>query len=492
MLYIRTFVTMLIGIYSSRVLLRELGEKDFGIYNLIGSVVVLFSFLNAAMTVSTQRFLNFEMGRHNFERLNKVFCMAINIQALTAIVFGIISEVAGLFLLYNYLEIPIERMDAAFWVLQFSVLTAIFTILSTPYNALVIANEDMKSYAYIEILGAVLKLIVVLSLSYYLYDKLIIYASGIMLIQILLRFFYYGVCRYKFKEYHFFIFWEKKLFKEMLSFSSWTALSGISYTAKYQSISIFYNVFYGILVNAALGIALQVHNAINSLISSFTMSFNPQVVKNYAAGNFAKVRALHFSAPKITFFLTSIFSLPIIINTHYILALWLKEVPAFTTDLVRLALSDILIIALMPTANTVIRSSGHIKRYEIMTCIIVFSFIFLSYICGGLNIYIPYLMLILSTLTANLYSAYKSCKEIQVSYGHFLASVHGRMIFGFIVALGIAHLVQIENLNIWCLIVNTLIAISSVVSIEFYFGLTKNEKWFLVNYLKQKLPFLQK
>ena len=323
---------MLIALYSSRLLLQILGVEDFGVYNAVGGMVMLFSFLNASLTIVSQRYLNYEMGRRNQDMVNKVFCMSVNILFLLAVLMTVVSEIGGLTLLYHYLSIPIGRKDAAFVVLQFSVISLFVTIISVPYNAMIVAKEDMKSFAYIDICCSFLKLLAVYSLKYIGYDNLIVYAFLILLVQIGCGLAYALVCHHKYTEVHFHFIWDTDLFRQMLTFSGWTSLSAMTMIAKNQGIAVFYNAFYGVIASAAIGIANQVNNALNTLVSNFTTSFNPQITKNYASGNWAQCRKLHVSGPKFSFFLISIAATPFFMFGPYILQLWLDKVPDYTVS----------------------------------------------------------------------------------------------------------------------------------------------------------------
>ena len=236
---------MLIGIYASRVLLQVLGVEDFGIYNIVGGVVVLFSVFNTSFTVSIQRYMNYEMGKNNLNGVHEIFCTAINIQILMAILIFIIGEIGGLFLLYNYLSISEDRLDAAFWVLQFSILTLVVNLISIPYNALIIAKEEMKSFAYIDMLGSILKLSAIYLTDIFKnspIDKLIVYALFIFISQIIIRFIYSWYCKNKFSETKYKFHLNYELIKEMLRFSSWTSLSAVSFLLINQGINILYKV----------------------------------------------------------------------------------------------------------------------------------------------------------------------------------------------------------------------------------------------------------
>ena len=426
---------MLIGLYTSRLLLQILGVDDFGIYNVIGGIVMMFSFLSSSLSVASQRFLNFEMGRNNPKGVNEVFCMSVNILFLLAVVMTLFSEIIGLYLLYNYLSIPFERINAAFWVLQFSTMSLFVTVVMVPYTAMIVAKEDMRSFAYVEILGAILKLCSVFFLRIISFDYLIAYSFLILFIQMFIGFLYVRICRNKFEEIRFKKFWNYSLFVKMFSFSGWTTLSAITLVVRNQGMAIFYNAFYGVAVNAAIGIANQVNNGLNTLVQNFTTSFNPQIVKNYASGDWDYCARLHISGPKFSFFLLSVASTPFFLYGDYILGLWLTNVPPYALLFVHLILIDTLLKSLSSTCNTVVRATGNIKSYELIYNITSFLFLLLAYLCFvlELNIKMPYVCMIVATAILNLYISYRSCKVINISWSHYVGNVFLRMIcsFGF-------------------------------------------------------------
>ena len=474
---------MLIALYTSRLLLKALGIDDFGIYNVVGGVVMLFSFINSTLAVSSQRFLNYEMGKGNYTGINEVFCTSVNIQLLIAIIIFIMGEASGLYLLYHYLSIPQERMFAAFWVLQFSILTLIVNILSVPYNAFIIAKEDMKSFAYIDILASVLKLLAVLAIITFVGDRLIFYALLILLVQIIIRFIYSFYCNHKYAEVKYHFCRNDKLMKEMLSFSSWTSLSGITSLLNNYGIGILYNMFYGVAVNAAIGISNQIHAAVWKLLGNFTNSFNPQITKNYASGDWNRVKQLHFTGAKLSFFLMSLLSVPIILNTKHLLGLWLIDVPPYTDVFTQIILCIALISSLTSTSNTLVRSTGKIKSYELILNGIIVFFFFLSFICFRLHfpLYVPYLMLLFSSVTLSFFEGYRSCKCIGISCRRYFYSVHFRMLLSFFIGLSVVSFFPLETEGIIYLLVRLLYAVIVIALCEYLIGFNNRER----NFLKQ-------
>lgn len=480
-LYLRSAISMLIGLYSSRVLLRVLGIEDFGIYQAVGGMVALFGFLNSTMSVSSQRFLNYEMGKGNTAGVIDVFCMSINIQTIVAVVVCILCEIVGVYALYNFLSIPIDRVDAALWVFHFSIITLFVSIISVPYNAMIIAKEDMKSFAYIDILGAILKLLSVVILDFFVFDSLLLYAVLILLIQILLRFIYAYICRHKYIEAKYRFCWNKSLFFKMLGFSGWTTLSAVTYMVRGQGISVLYNSFYGVVISAAIGIANQVNNAIITLVNNFTTSFNPQITKNYASGDFEHCCRIHISGPKFSFLLISVISAPIILNIDYILTLWLKTVPQYTSLFILLILIESMLRALISTSNTVIRSTGKVKWFEIISSSIQLVFILFAYFSFLISdvIYLPFICVILSVFFLSLYLIYSSCGILKISPIKYFFEVYVRMIIPYFLLMFFAYFFIPRSDTFVGLIIQSIIIVFLVIGVDYVFCLNKKERNFI-------------
>lgn len=364
LLYFRMIFMMLVQLYTSRVVLNTLGVEDFGIYNVVGGVVAMFSFLNSAMTSSTQRYITFELGKCNIKRLSQVFSTSINIHILISILVIVLGETIGLWFLYEKLVIPEARMSAALWVYQASILTTVIAIMSYPFNADIVAHEKMSAFAYISILEASLKLGVVFLLVLGDFDKLILYAFLLVGVQLSVCVCYVLYCRKHFIESVYRWFFEKKLFREMLGFAGWNLWGNLASILMTQGINLLLNMFFGPAVNAARAISVQVQNAINQFASNFQMALNPQITKTYANGNLKEMHKLIYRSSKFTFFLLFALCLPVFIEAPLILKIWLKVVPDHTIIFLRIM---ILILLVDATANPLMVSAsatGKVKLYQ--------------------------------------------------------------------------------------------------------------------------------
>lgn len=336
LLYIRMLFMMAISLYTSRIILNTLGVEDYGIYNVVGGVVAMFGFINSSMSSATQRYITFALGKGNFTNLQKVFSTTLQIHVLIAVIILILGETIGLWFMNEKMQIPTNRMDAAFWVLQCSILSTIVMIISVPYNADIIAHEKMSAFAYISILEAVLKLAIVYILLIGSFDKLILYAFLLLAVQILIRFCYSLYCNKHFKETKYKHVWDKTLFKEMTEFAGWSIFGNLSGVLFGQGLNMLLNVFFGPVVNAARAIALQVQCAIQQFVNSFQMALNPQITKTYARGELEEMHKLMFRSARFSFYLLFFLSLPVLFETNFILTIWLKTVPENTVIFLRI------------------------------------------------------------------------------------------------------------------------------------------------------------
>ncbi|MDL2323458.1 lipopolysaccharide biosynthesis protein, partial [Bacteroidales bacterium OttesenSCG-928-A17] len=379
-LYIRMLFSMIVSLYTSRVVLNTLGVEDYGIYNVVGGIVVLFGFFNNAMSASTQRFLTFELDRGSFERLRSVFGVSVTLHSIIALIIFILAETIGLWFLNTQINIPFERIEAANWVYQFSIFSFIITVITVPYSASIISHEKMSFYAYLGIIEVILKLLIVFILTYGNYDKLKFYAMLTFIVILIIRFTYVLYCRKEFNESKSGFLWDKELFRSMGSFANWNLLgvfAGIGYN---QGVNILLNIFFGPTINAARGITFQVQGAVNNFVSSFQTAVNPPIVKAYATNNISFLYNLVFTSSKASFFLLFIISLPVMINTEEILTLWLKNPPDYSTTFTRLILCDILVGALSGSIHTLVQATGNIKKYQLLVSGILLLNLPLSYL----------------------------------------------------------------------------------------------------------------
>lgn len=380
LLYFRMLFIMAISLYTSRIILATLGIEDFGIYNVVGGIVTMFSFINSAMSSSTQRYITFELGKNNFDVLKKVFCTSVNIHFFIAIIIFILAETIGLWFLYNKMTIPDERMSAALWVYQGAVASTLVLIVSVPYNAAIIAHEKMSAFAYISVLEVVLKLLIVFVLSVGNFDKLKIYAVLMFVIQLIIRLIYGRYCKKHFPETKYYFASDWKLFKEMLRFAAWNLWGNCAGIASTQGVNILLNIFFGPTVNAARAVAIQVQNAVNQFYYNFQTAINPQITKSYAQKDYIYMHKLIFKSAKITYFLLLFLSVPIFLGADTVLALWLKNVPEHSVFFLRMILCISIIDATANPLMTAAAATGNVKLYQSIIGGILLAILPVSYI----------------------------------------------------------------------------------------------------------------
>ena len=363
-LYLRMALMMCISLYTSRVVLQTLGVEDYGIYNVVGGVVVMFSFLNDGMTVSTLRFLTFELGRGDAKRLNEIFVTSLHVHLIISAIIVFLSETVGLWFMLNELVIPAERHVAAMWCYQLSIFTAVVSIMSYPYNAAIVAHEKMSAFAYISILDAILKLLLVYLLLVFDMDRLILYAVLFACEKLLIRMVYNVYCTRHFEECHYRWIYDKQIFRQMSTFAGWSMWGNLAAVGFTEGLNMLLNVFFGPVVNAARAVAIQVQGAVSQLARNFQMAINPQITKTYASGQRDEMHTLIFRGTRFTFCLLLLLCLPIFVEAPMLLELWLKDVPEHSVMFLRLILIVMLVDHSTNPLAIAVNSTGNNKKYE--------------------------------------------------------------------------------------------------------------------------------
>jgi len=478
------FITLGIGLYTSRLVLVALGVEDYGIYGLVGGIVTVFSFMNSAMASATQRYLSFDIGKNDLNRLQKTFNATLNIHIGIAFLIFLLAETIGLWFINYKLVIPVERMVAANWVYQFSIFTFILAVIQVPYNALLMAREHMKVYAYISILQTSLKLIIVLVLLKANYDKIIFYAFLSFLVAFVIHYSYKLYCKKYFTETIYQFYYDKIYYRELLSYSGWNLFGNISLVARNQGSNILLNLFFGPAANAAYSLTIMVQGVIGGFISNFQVAVNPQIIKNYSKGEKQASLNLIYKSAKFSFFGMLILVLPFLYNIDYVMNLWLKETPSYTLDFIKLALIYSLIETISNPLMCGLQATGKIKKYQV--------------IVGGLNfLNLPLIWIILKTtqiphsfywsiicvstisLFVRLYFVQNLMKvKIVFFYKEVLLRI-ALVVFSISLVLFPFAAYLIEQTNFLLFIFKTLIILILTISIIITIGMDKLERQFL-------------
>lgn len=477
-------LTLGVTLYTSRVVLHELGIEDYGIYNVVGGVVTLFSFLSGAMSSATQRFFSFEIGRNDIPQLHNVFKMSFNIYVLIIVVVIIFAETLGLWFLNSQLVIPPERLDAANWVFQCAIFSFCCTIMGVPYNACIIAYEKMSAFAYISIVDVFLKLGIVFLLEMNWGDRLEVYAILTALVSFIIWCCYYLYARRSFAVSRYQFFWDTKMFKTLFSYTSWNLFGNLAAVMSNQGVNILLNIFFGSTVNAARGIAFQVNSAIVGFVSSLQMSINPQIIKSYAANNHKYMQQLVFAGARYSFFLLYFISLPFLLQTEYVLKVWLNIVPEYAVIFSRLILIDALVTSLSGTLMASVQATGRIKKYQIIVGGILLLNLPLSYFLLRNNAE-PQAVFVLTILLSffALLSRLILLKKITgLSIVDFLVNVLFKSSVVVIVSISPFFILEISNKDAFLdFFITTIMALFFVLISVFFLGLNSSERDFLKN-----------
>lgn len=488
-LYLRSIVVLLISLYTSRVVLETLGVDDYGIYNVVGGVVTMFSCISGALSGAISRFITFELGRGDKHRLNTVFSTSVLIQIILAGILVSIVLTGGGWFLNAKMNIPVERMDAANWVLTCSALTFGAKLITVAYNAMIIAHERMKAFAYLSMLEVLLKLVVVFLLMGSSFDKLKIYAVFLLGVSIVIQLCYFMYCRIYFSESRFHLVWDKYLLKEMFSFAGLAFFSHSVWMLNTQGVNILTNMFFGVALNAARGIATQVQGALSQLIGNLTTSINPQITKSYAAGDKEYMFQLICRGSKFAYFLALLFVVPLFIEAEVVLQVWLGEVPAYAPLFLRLTLLAMLPQVLSGVLVTAAMATGNIRNYAIaVNGVSVFAFIFSwSFFCLGFPPESAYCVYFFIRSLLVLVRLLLLKGMIAFNPMIYLKSVLLKIVPVSILAFAFPLLLLLVPIpqSFWRVVLVTSISVPVTVCIVSVLGVTKEERGFVVGKLKQ-------
>ena len=490
LLYVRMFVIMAITLFTSRVVLTTLGVVDFGIYNVVGGVVAMMGILNGAMSVSTQRYLTFELGRKDALRLKQVFSMCFTIFVILAFIAIFLAETIGLWFLNTHMMIPDDRMAAANWVYQFSILACVSSLMVIPYNATIIAHERMNVYAYVGILEVVLKLAIVYLLLVIPADRLACYGLLVFLSQSIVTCTYILYCIKHFKESRYKFYWERTLFTELISYSGWNLFGSISSLVKGQGLNILLSMFFTPAVNAARGIAYQINAAITQFFTNFYTAVRPQITKYYAQGDMTEMTKLVFRSSKMSFYLILLVSMPIIIETPYIVNLWLGQLPEYVVPFTRLIIAISAIDSMATPLMTAAHATGNIRLYQssvgTMTMLnIPISYLFLKWGFSPMVVFYVSLSISIVCLFMRLWIVRKL---MVFPVKEYIIKVFGSSLLVCAIALVIPLLAYIHMPeDIYSVLLICILCIVSSIGTIYCIGLNAQEHQFVSEIIKKKI-----
>lgn len=489
-LYVRTIVILIISLYTSRVILNTLGVVDFGINNVVGGLVSMFSVISSSLCSSVSRYITYELGTGNYARLKTIFRTSINIQLGIAIVVLIIGSLAGSWFLNYKMSIPENRLYAANWVLYCSLLSFVVNILNVPYTSCIISHERMDAFAYITIAETVLKLLIAYAIMISTFDKLITYTVLYLCLSVIIFITYFIYCKLHFEECSYKIEIDWPVLKEMTQFAGWNFFGNTAYMLNTQGVNMLINIFFGVQINAARAIGVQVQGAILQFVNNFTTAVNPQITKSYAAGNIEYLHKLICLGSKYSYFLLLIFTVPIYVEADTVLKLWLKTVPDYSVIFLRLIILTSYVTILGNTSFTAVMATGKVKSYQLVMTLVGCLVFPLSWILYKLGIdvestYYVYIIIYGILIFIRLYYLKILVQMPPINFiKYVLVKVLLLSIPAFFIPFVFIHFYQPTMFRLLC---TCLISIISNIFLIYSLGLSSNERIFLISKIKQKI-----
>lgn len=489
-LYVRMLILMFLGFYTSRVVLNSLGVVDYGVYNVVGGIVAVFSILTTAMSGTTQRYITIALGENNINKLKETFSVGLSIHLIISLILFICIEILGLYFLYNYAVIPKDRLTAAFWVFQISTITAILTIINVPFNGTIIAHEKMSAFAFFSIIDVVTKLLICFILPYTSLDKLIVYAC-LLFISSIINFISMQIyCIKKFIETKYKLSWNKGMFKSMFGMTSWSLIDKVAYIGFAQGVTLVTNIFFGPAVNAASGIASQGSNVISQFTQNFQVAVNPQITKSYANGDLENMHKLIIRSAKFSCFLLLYLIIPIFFEAEILLKLWLGNVPDHAVLYLKLSLITSLINAIINPLQTSNMACGRVRNYLLarnLILLLILPVTYFTYKFGGIPESSVIVNISMFTI-AMIVGAKILQSQIQLKFSLFLHEIVLNITIITILSCIIPFLIHIYLDNdIARLIITTLSSIVSTSLLIYIVGLNNKERQFISERIKNHL-----
>ena len=491
LLYVRMLLAMVVSLYTVRIVFNALGVVDYGIYGVVGGFVSLFVFMNGALSSSTSRFIAFELGvKGSSRRVKRIFQTAFTINFFFALILLIILQTIGLWLMNHYLNIPDERLHAANWVFQMSVLCAVINILKVPLTALIIAHEKMNIYAYLGIMDVFIKLGIAFYLQYTGYDKLIAYAVLIAVSSILILVLYHIYCKRKFGEYQPLFLFDKKHLVNMLGFSGWGFIGSFTVIMKLQGVNVLLNLFFGPAVNASRSIAYQVNHAINNFTQNFITALRPQIIKYYAAGEINNMTELLISGTKFSYFMLFLLALPVLLETRFLLNLWLGNVPEYAVIFTKLVIINSFCESFTYSMYAALQATGQIRAYQLgvggfLLLNVPISYLFFKIGFRPETALIISIMLAICSLALRVMLIKKQIPQFPVR--KFVGSVFGVSFLVSLLSSPFPIFVSMKFQPGWYrLLFSTTTCITVTILSIWILGLNKSEKRFIRNLIYKK------
>ena len=485
-MYFRMFITMVVSLFTVRVVLKTLGVVDYGVYSAIGGVVTTMTFITDVLANASQRFFAVELGRNDINKLQQIFGLILIAYLLVAILIFVLGETVGVWFVNNKMEIPVDRQEAAMIVFQFSLASFLVGMALSPFNALILAHERMNIYAYVSILQVFLKLGIVYLLVIIPYDKLKVYALLMFILSVLISSIYIIFCRKYFPESKFVFRWDKSIFKSIFSYSSWTLLGTLAFVFNTQGLNILFNLFFGPIANAAYSIGNQVKTTINSFATNFFVATRPPIIKSYSEGDYVYTNKLFYFSSKVIFSLLFIMIAPLFVEVEYVLQLWLGDVEHYMPSFVRLMLISAIILSVSEPITAIVQAAGKVKAYHGIVDTFTILTLPLTYIAFkvGLDPQWGFIISIAVFIIAHVIRLFILRSFYSFSIREYTARFVLPCIVTFIVTVCLVYgISQLSSNSLLNIVVTIVIAAASIWFIE----LNREEKNYVISIVKKKL-----
>lgn len=496
-LYVRMIFLMIVYLYTSRIVLKGLGISDYGTYNVVGGLVSMFSLVSATLTGACSRFLNYEMGRGNKEKLKKVFSTTLSIQWTLALLVFLLAETVGLWYVNNKMVIAENRLEAANWCFHFSLITFCINLITVPYNASVVAHERMKIFSYVGIYQGLLTLLVAKMINVVSFDKLIYYACALCAVQATVQLIYQVYCKRHFEECKFFWTFDRSLLSKMLSYSLWHFIGNGAVVLKVYGVDMVLNLFFGPVMNAAKAISNQVESAAQQFVGNFMMALNPQITQSYANGDNDYMLSLIDRGARFSFYLIMMLSVPIIINAHQVLELWLDQVPEHSVAFVRLALTATIVGALSKPLITAQNATGNVRNYQITVGMVTLLNLPLSYLCLTMGakaeaVLVVALLVEIAALTVRILMIPATVKAFKPMF--FVRNVIVRCVCVLVLSVAVpVGVILFLPENTWLsFFLSVAVCFACTTVVVLYVGCERTERVFLFNKIEQQINKIAK
>lgn len=489
-LYIRTIVILFVSLYTSRVILRTLGVVDYGINNVVGGLVSMFSVISSSLSSSVSRYITYELGTGNWKKLKVIFQTSVNIQLVLALIIVVIGSFIGYWFVNNKMSVPIERLYAANWVLFSTLISFAISLLNVPFSSCIISHEKMDAFAYISIAETILKLAIAFLITFSSFDKLITYTILYLISTFLIFIIYVVYCKVHFKECEYDAGIDKAILKDMSKFAGWNFFGSTAYILNTQGVNMLINVFFGVQINAARAIGVQVQNAIMQFVNNFTTAVNPQITKSYACQDYEHFYRLVCQGAKYSYFLLLIFTVPIFVEAEAVLKLWLGIVPEYSVIFLRLIILSSYTNILGNTSYTAIMATGNIRNYQIVITLVGFLVFPLTWILYKLGYsvettYYTYIIIYSILIFIRIYFLKVLVKLPPV---FFIRYVLVKVLILTIPAFFIPFLfINYYPASLLRIVLTCMISLMSNLILIYYWGLSKGEREFITIQVKQKL-----